>query len=64
MPLKNLVTSSALLSEYANPPQERTGVESNKEPFLYLFISGCAGNRHADSQKEAGGCPLRWFVFE
>lgn len=34
------------------------------EPFLCLFVSGCAGDRHADSQKEGGGCPLRWFVFE
>lgn len=34
------------------------------EPFLYLFIGGCAGDRHADSQKEGEGCPLGWFVFE
>lgn len=36
---------------------------SNVKPFLYLFISGCAGDRHADSQKEGEGCPLGGLFF-
>jgi hypothetical protein len=32
-------------------------VERNKGPFLYVFISGCVGDRLPDNQKEGGGEP-------